>query len=220
MAIPPRPAPPSSAQGTADPERLAAARRAAAAVWPAEFFQQRLDVVPVVDTLLALRIRELGIPLPESLGINPDDTFGALVIREDPHFRERMRIGLGVAGEEVMRTGAAIRPELIRILGDLYARRFTLTELSDIERFFGSPAGRRFTLQTLPMFQDPALWRGFVLLLPRVAMQVPALIQRVSAATAHLPPPPPRLETPPSGGQRQRRPRRVAAVQAPLSLGG
>jgi hypothetical protein len=52
--------------------------------------------------------------------------------------------------------------------------------------------------------EDPEVVRSLVMMIPRFAMQIPAMTQRVTQATAHLPAPPaepatvpvPRVEPP------------------------
>jgi hypothetical protein len=135
-------------------------------------------------------VRELGLPFPLGPNATPESTIGQLLAGNDPHFAERTRITARVVAEEMGRQAAQTEPEMRRVMAEIYARHFTLAELGDMERFYSSPAGRNMVDASLGLLQDPALVRQFVLIMPRAVVQVPVAIQRVTAATAHLPAPP------------------------------
>lgn len=189
-----------------EPARLAAAERVIELVYPAGALQQAWNMSPMMQTIMAMRIADFGLPFPAPEGIPADATIGQMVTQHDPHFAERMRISSQVIAEEMGRIFTMIEPDFRRVMATAYARRFTGPELEEIGRFYGTPAGRRYAGEVLTIMQDPELVRGFMMMMPRVAMQMPAVAQRVTAATAHLPaltgPRPPAPE-----GQRQRRPR-------------
>jgi hypothetical protein len=77
------------------------------------------------------------------------------------------------------------------LTADAYAREFTAAELDGVARFYSSAAGRRFAAESFRAMEDPEVVRSLVMMIPRFAMQIPAMTQRVSQATAHLPPVPP-----------------------------
>jgi hypothetical protein len=182
---------------------VAAAERLVAGLWPAGAMQQALNFVPMTEVVLGMRVREFGIPLPMAEGASPDATLAQLIGAGDPHFMERMRISSRVAGEEMARAGTLAEPEFRRILAQLYARSFSQAELEEAGRFYNSPAGRSLSVHSMNMIQDRVLIRDMLNIIPRVAAQVPAIVQRVTAATAHLPappPPPPEVEPAPEAG--------------------
>ncbi|HEX8653636.1 MAG TPA: DUF2059 domain-containing protein [Allosphingosinicella sp.] len=188
-AAPPLPA--------ADPARLAAAAGMADAIWPDGLFDRPLDLVPALDALAAMRVGDFGIPLPPQARLDPNATLAAIATSFDPHFSRRLPVLARFGAGEIARVGTAIGPDWKRIAANFYACEFTVAELEGMTAFFASPAGRRLNVSTYQAIEDPALVRGLALLLPRVAMQIPAAMQRVEQATAHLPrPPAPRAEQP------------------------
>jgi hypothetical protein len=195
------PAPPAAAAAPpappADPARLAAARRMLDAMWPSDLTSRPLNLLPTIETLIAIRFGDLGIPIPPSAGISPNATAAEMAAAFDPHFRARLPILTRFAGTELARLITGIEPGWKRLSAPFYAREFTTAELEGITRFFASPAGRSFAEQSYRAYEDPALVRGLVMLVPRIALQLPAAAQRVEQATAHLPKPAP--PAPPAG---------------------
>jgi hypothetical protein len=174
-----------------DPARFAAARRALDALWPTEAFTHPLNLQRAVETLIAIRVGDFGIPIPPSAGINPNSTLAEIGSGFDPHLRQRIPVLARFAGSEMARVTAAMEPGWKLLTADAYAREFTAAELDAVTSFFSTPAGRRFAMESYKAVEDPQLVRGVVMLIPRVAMQFPAMQQRVQQATAHLPPVPP-----------------------------
>jgi hypothetical protein len=161
----------------------------AEAIWPAGLFERPLDLVPALDTVAAMRVGDFGVPIPPQAQIDPNATLAALATGFDPHFSRRLPVLARFGAGEIARVGTAIAPEWKRIAANFYAREFTVAELDGMTGFFGSPAGRRLNVGTYQAIEDPALVRGIALLLPRLALQIPAAMQRVEQATAHLPRP-------------------------------
>ncbi|MEA3041463.1 MAG: hypothetical protein QOC65_952, partial [Sphingomonadales bacterium] len=173
----------------ADPARLAAATRMADAIWPAGLFERPLDLVPALEAVAALRVGDFGVPIPPQMQIDPNSTLAAVATSFDPHFSRRLPVLARFGAGEIARVGTAIEPDWKRIMANFYAREFTVAELDGMSGFFGSPAGRRLNVANYQAFEDPALVRGLVQLLPRLGLQIPAAVQRVEQATAHLPRP-------------------------------
>ena len=71
-----------------------------------------------------------------------------------------------------------------------YARRFSLAELQDINRFFGSASGASFARQSFELMTDPELVKAMTAFMPEMMKEMPAIAEKLKAATAHLPPPP------------------------------
>jgi hypothetical protein len=191
-----------------EPARLAAAQRVGDLVYPSGALQQAWNMSPMLQTMMGMRIADFGLPFPPPGGAPADATIGQMATQHDPHFAERVRIYGQVVAEETARIFTMVEPDFRRLMATVYARRFTVPELEEIGRFYATPAGRRYAGEALTLMQDPEFIRGLMLMMPRVAMQMPAVVQRVTAATAHLPPPNIDPPAPPAEeGQRRRRPR-------------
>lgn len=58
-----------------------------------------------------------------------------------------------LALEDLRATG----PEMVEAIASAYAKRFSLTELSDVEAFVSTPTGARFLQAGMKVFDDPAI---------------------------------------------------------------
>jgi hypothetical protein len=198
------PPPPPPPPPPADPARLAAARRAAEAILPTDAFSQPLPLQELAATLLALPVSSLG-PVPLPPGIGPHATVGEAAETHVPHLREGARIAAGILSEDLPRLLPFAAPIARGALAELYAREFTVAELDEISRFYGSPAGQALARQSLTAMVDPPLIRDSLLLMPRIVPEVYGTLVRIGQSTAHLPPPPapPAPSAPPAAAAAQ-----------------
>lgn len=199
---PPAASPPAAvplpAAPAVDQARLASARRMLDAMWPSSLSARPLNLLPTIEMLTSIRLGDFGIPIPPQTRISPDSTAADLATTFDPHFRSRLPVLTRFAASELARAMTAMEPVWKQISAPYYAREFTVAELDAMTRFFQTPAGRSVMEQSYRAYEDPALVRGLVMLVPRIVLQLPAAMQRVEQATAHLPrptPPVPPAET-------------------------
>jgi hypothetical protein len=198
FALPRRSGPP------VDPARAAAASRALDALWPAELFRRDFNLLPAVETLIAIRVGDFGLPIPPNAGINPNATLAEIGGGFDPHLRQRLPVLTRFAGSEFTRLMTAMEPGWKMLTADAYAREFTAAELDGVAGFFSGPAGRRFAAESFRAMEDPEVVRSLVMMIPRFAMQIPAMTQRMTQATAHLPAPPAAPAPPAPRGETRR----------------
>ena len=187
------PPPTSRAAGATalDPQRLALAREIASAFWPDGTMQRMMSQMSGVQSGMMKGVFD---KTPKDFGINdakePDKTLGQLIREEDPYFEERMAISNRVMMEEIGKLMGDFEPQMREALAKLYARRFTLAELSDMATFFRTSSGKRFGAQLIPMMADPDYVSAMTEVMPRLMKAMPGIAEKVKKATAHLPPPP------------------------------
>jgi hypothetical protein len=199
-----RPVPAPPPPPPADPERLAAARRAAELVLPTEAFSQPLPLQELAATLFAIPVSSAG-PVPLPPGVGPHATLGEVAEMHMPHAREMARIAAGIMAEDLPRLLPLAAPIARGAMAELYAREFTVAELDQIGAFYGSPAGRALARQSLSAMVDPPLIRGSLLMMPRILPEVYTALVRIGQSTANLPPPapPPAPPAPPAAATPQ-----------------
>ena len=100
--------------------------------------------------------RAEGKPAPEAKEEPepPSPTIREMLIAEDPHFEERMRITVKVVGDEVRRIAKPIEPKFREGLSKSIARRFTRAQLEPIAVFFETDPGRAYAAQSMTLFID------------------------------------------------------------------
>jgi len=184
--FPPQPEP--------DPARLALARTTVTTLVPSDSFGKAMGDMMGGMFERILDIRESDFPAPKGKG-TPKTISSTLTLREslaakDPHFEERMRLTRAAATKEFMMVSTLIEPHLREGLARSVARRFDQRQLADINAFFATESGKALGNQFLGLWFDPDLMRSMVKATPAIMAVMPGSMERISAATAHLPKPP------------------------------
>ncbi len=82
------------------------------------------------------------------------------------------------------------RPKIRDARSTSYAKKFDAQQLTEINRFFATPAGRFYASESMLMFMDPEMMKAMMGMMPDLMKAMPAILEKVKAATAHLPEPP------------------------------
>jgi hypothetical protein len=183
---------PAWAQGAAtapiDPARQAVAEKVVAALVPNGIYGRIMrDQFPRMMDMMMARMSGMS---PADLGQTGEGTVGEAARKKDPHFEERMRIMTRVMGEEMGTLFGAMEPRVRVGLSRAFARKFTVAQLSDMQAFFATPSGAAFASEYLALFADPEFVGEMAGAAPEMIKMMPAIMEKVEAATAHLPPPP------------------------------
>lgn len=107
----------------------------------------------------------------------------------DPAWEKREAATKGLVGElmgEVMNT---IEPGLRRAMAELYAIRFTSTELAAIDAFFATPAGTKYARESLSMSSDPRLMAATMESMPAMFASIAGMETKMKEGMAGLPEP-------------------------------
>ena len=197
LAEPVRPqAAPGPAAAAVDPQRLALARVTVDALFPAGTSGRMIaDMMSssAIDGMLDLSPPDLGIPA----GKAPKTSLRDEMKKNDPYFEQRMAIVGRVIGEEMTRLGPQIETPLRDGLAQSVGRRFTVAQLADMNRFFATDSGKAFGREVWLLWMDPAVFKGIIGTMPVLFKEMPLVMKKVEAATAHLPKPKPPAPTKP-----------------------
>lgn len=179
-----------------DPARLAVAERLAVRLMPSGSYRRMmsgiLDAVAGSTTtnMMAMPVRDLM----QIGGMDPAKvaSMGQGSIREiaeiiDPAFERRMKISMDIMMAGMSDIMSAMEPDLRAGVAEVYARRFTLNQLNDIERFFQSPSGSAYAEQSMLMASDPAMIQRAQSMMPKMMEAMPMLARKAEEATANLP---------------------------------
>lgn len=174
----------------ADPARLAAARRAASAIWPDEAFAQPLPIGDLVKAVSDLPVSAFAPAVPLPGGLGPHASIGQALAAFHPNAPEGMLIVSRILSEELPRVLPRAAPFFRQPMSELYAREFSVAELEAISAFHESTPGKAFARESFTAMADPEFARGSLLMMPRLVVEGLGSMLRVGQATAHLPPPP------------------------------
>jgi hypothetical protein len=180
--------PPAAPAVAADPARLAAAERTVALLVPQGVYARMMrEQYPRM--MEAMLTSMGGMSAADAGGTEPGSILDAARAK-DPAFDERMRIMTRVMGEELAPVMTQAEPQVRAGLASAFARRFTVAQLADMNAFFATPSGKAFADNFLSLFADPDMLREMSKTTPLLMRAMPQIMQKVEAATAHLPPPP------------------------------
>ena len=178
------------AQPDPDPARLALAQTTALALLPPNSVGKGMG-----DMMGGMFERVLGMRASDFPGAKPkptaqDETFHQSLVAKDPHFDERMRLTRAAVAAEFMRVSAVLEPRLRDGISRAVARRFDQRQLAEINAFFATESGKALGSQFLGLWFDPDLMRSMMAAMPEMMTAMPGAMERITAATAHLPKPP------------------------------
>lgn len=197
----PEPAPAAAPASVADidPARLALARTAVDVVWPTGTYERMMrgSMATMIDAMMESAFDMKVGDIAGGAAANRDPelarrTLRDVMAKEDAHFLERLRITNKVVFEEMIPVVNRIEPSIREGLALLYARKFTAAQLEELNRFLATPTGRAYAPEAMMAFVEPEITSRMTALVPEMAKEMPRIMEKVKAATAHLPPPPQR----------------------------
>jgi hypothetical protein len=106
---------------------------------------------------------------------------------KDPHFKERMDITMKVMFEEMGTMFNTIEPDVRSALAQVYARKYSIKQLTDMKSFFATESGNSFAANFMSNFMDKEIMTASMKAVPVLIEGMPAIMKKVEAATAHLP---------------------------------
>jgi len=192
------PAPAAPVVATPDPATLAEARRVVAHLVPPGIYKKVMGPMlgtimgSMADNIKALPLRQIA----EMSGLDPKAAAALDKVRidevmaiYDPRWQERSKLEMQAMFGAMGDFFTTLEPELREAMARAYANHFTLEELGDIDRFFGTPSGDKFASQFMTISADPAMTDEMRSMMPKMMQQMPQFIGAAKKATASLPPP-------------------------------
>lgn len=182
-----------------DPAQLALASVTANALFRdgtmARMFDRMLSTGPngYASSFLDMSLADVMGMAPQLGGTLPKDspelhmTFRQMATKNDPYFEQRIAAIHQVVVSEAARLGPRFEPQLREGLAQSMARRFTLAQLTDMNRFFSSASGRAFGDEMYLIWMDPAVLRSVMSTFPALGAEFPTVTQRVKAASDRFP---------------------------------
>lgn len=180
-----------------EPARLAAAQRTVMRILPPGTYARMMNssMEPMMDMVLAnaakMPLRDLaavGGLAEEELATVPEGTLEDMLTILDPAYQERMRLTTRTMFGEMSGLMNDFEPVIRDGLAQAYAKRFTVAQLDELTAFFSSGTGALYAADSFAMFMDPAVMAKMQEFMPQMMQAMPAIMEKVGAATADLPP--------------------------------
>lgn len=192
------PPPATAASPQADPAKLDAATRIAGKLLPDGTYRKMMSgmldkmmggVIEQVTDLPIRSLAEMGGLAPDKVKALGPGTLKQLMAILDPAFDERIKTTTNVMMTDMVDIMSKMEPSVREGLAEAYANRFTAAQLADLERFFGTPTGGLYAEQSMQIYTDPAIITRMQAMVPQIMQAMPAMMQKVTSATAGLPRP-------------------------------
>jgi hypothetical protein len=192
----------------ANPAALSTAKSVVDKLWPIGTYRRMMDgtmskmmdgMIASMFDMRAADIAGMADPSGKVTKSAGNKSLGEMAEAEDPRFRERMSITMNVMMGEMIPLMEKIEPSIRDSLAIIYAKRFSPAELGDMNTFFGTPSGKAYAEQSMMIFMDPEMIKNMQAFAPEFLKAMPAIMQKVEKATAHLPPPPKPKSEPDNG---------------------
>ncbi len=180
-----------------DAERLAAAQTVAGKLFPDGTYTRMMSSMDglmdsvmgqVMDMPMSDLVRMAGIPDAEIKSM-PKSSMKQMMAIMDPAFEKRTSTVMRVMMAEMGRIMTPLEPGMREGLAQSYAKRFSVTELAELNRFFATPTGGAFASESMLLMMDPAVMNKMMEFLPALTREMPAIVQKLTSATADLPKP-------------------------------
>ena len=181
-----------------DPARLAAARTTVDYLFPLGTYQRMMKgtMDKLMDSILSQTFdRPMGETMKgyglddEAIEDMGDTSINDMMRARDPYFEERMRISTTVMMDEMVDVMTTMEPAIREALTKIYARKFTASQLAEMNRFFATDTGGAFARDYMMVFVDPEMMQSMMGMVPEMMQAMPRIVKKVEEATAHLPPP-------------------------------
>lgn len=189
---------PAPALTSIEPARMEAAERTVMRVLPPGTYARLMNssMEPMMDMVLAqtaqMSLRDLaaiGGLAEEQLATISEGTLADMMALLDPAYEERMRLTTRTMFGEMSGLMTDFEPVIRDGLAQAYAKRFTVAQLDELTAFFSSGTGALYAADSFAMFMDPAVMSKVQEFMPQMMRAMPAIMEKVAAATADLPPP-------------------------------
>lgn len=117
-----------------------------------------------------------------------DQTVASMMAGQDEHFEERVSIIRDVLQTEMGPIYAKMEPTLRSSYAEMFAKRFTDAELTDIAAFAQTEGGRKYARDQWLFALDPTYFKAILTAVPESMTAMPELVKTMEERMAHLPP--------------------------------
>jgi hypothetical protein len=110
------------------------------------------------------------------------------VAREAPQLRRRLDRFAAEAREMMTQELGAAAPRLLEVTAEIYALRFTVAEMAEIEQFLMTPTGRSYARLSFEMINDPRFLAWQTDVSERLQRRMQPMLERFMADVVNLAP--------------------------------
>jgi Uncharacterized protein conserved in bacteria (DUF2059) len=114
-------------------------------------------------------------------------SMGQVMAILDPHFRERMSVGMRAMMDSMTDFMSTYEPNVRDALSRAYARKFSASQLGELRAFFNTPTGSLYASESIAMYMDPEMMGAMQSVMPDMVKKMPEFVGIMTKATESLP---------------------------------
>ena len=181
-----------------DPARLAAARIAVNYIFPDGTYAKIMNgsmeglmksAMDSVGTVPLKQLAVIGGMKEADLAKLGDANLRQIMEIVDPNFNERSQNMMHTMMHEMGAMMTKFEPTIQDGLARAYARKYTVDQLGELNRFFATPTGNAYAANAMAIFMDPEVVGKMKDIMPELMKQLPDIIGKVIADDTNLPRP-------------------------------
>lgn len=180
-----------------DPANLKAAKRAVDYLFPLGTYERMMK--GTMDQMMDQMMKSMGNmrmgdlagaggvargDIPDGMG---EKTLAEMATEMDPNYAERTKISTKVIMDEMVDLMITMEPAVREALTNIYARKFNVAQLTEMNDFFATDTGSAFARDYMMVFVDPEMMQSMMSMVPELMQAMPEIMKKVEEATAHLP---------------------------------
>jgi hypothetical protein len=143
-----------------------------------------IDDLPIAEVAVLGRLSH-----DQAKGLG-NQRIGEIMEIYDPHWKDRMKATMDAVGGMMGDLITEFEPKLREAMAGAYAAEFTLAELTELDRFFATPAGAHYASRSLALFMSPAVMKSMTdEMMPAMMKRIPDMMALSEKATKDIPPP-------------------------------
>lgn len=175
--------------------RLPAANRLIAKVIPEGTMAEMMDKLleGVLGPMMALAPNGAATSLAKQIGTDAstldltDEQANELASLFDPAWAERQQREAAMVPELMKEVMGVMEPGMRKAMAELYAIRFSDSELAQLDGFFSTPTGSKYARESFLMASDPRIMASTMESMPALIGVIGNLEARMAERTADLP---------------------------------
>ena len=182
----------------AAPARIAAARETVNAIFPAGTYARIMNgslsgmMSSMMDSMFAMPVADLAAMSgrkPEELQKIGKTSTAQIMAILDPAFRQRTQITMSLMMSEIGGVMTEFEPTVREAYVAVYARRYSESQLTELNRFFATPTGKAYAADSMVIGTEPEVLAKMQGVMPLIMKRMPVMMEKLKAEMAKLPPP-------------------------------
>jgi hypothetical protein len=187
----------AEARAAIDPARLEIARQVVARVFPVGTYRKMMGASmdklmgSIMDGTMSMpigQIAAMGGLETDAVAKLDQISIGEIMAVFDPHYRERTELGMRAMMASMGGLMESFEPRVQVGMARAYARKFSATQLAELDRFFATPTGSFYASESMTLAMDPEIMAEMQAMMPEMMAKMPDFMKAMTEATKDLPP--------------------------------